>query len=281
MELGHPVVMLSSWGSTETAPACTDCHFQAVRSGVIGVPIPGTTLKLVPVADKLEVRVKGPNLFPGYWKQPELTAKAFDEEGYYMIGDAVSFVDPARPEQGLLFDGRVAEDFKLLSGTWVHVGSIRVAGISALSPIAQDIVRHRPRPRRHRLPDVSQHPECRRLAGLGDDVPSAQVVAHPAIKERVARRHGAPQAAGRRFIHLSGTRPADGRAALIRTWRTHRQGLHQPARGADPPRRPGRRRRRRTPTFPIPASFSSEGTGNDRQQLVKPTASTGWSTPSP
>ena len=185
MELGHPVVMLSSWGSTETAPACTDCHFQAVRSGVIGVPIPGTTLKLVPVADKLEVRVKGPNLFPGYWKQPELTAKAYDDEGFYMIGDAVSFVDPARPEQGLLFDGRVAEDFKLLSGTWVHVGSVRVAGISALSPIAQDIVLTG-----HDRDDIGflvfpNIGECRRLAGLGDDAPVATVLAHPTIKERV------------------------------------------------------------------------------------------------
>jgi feruloyl-CoA synthase len=185
MELGHPVVMLSSWGSTETAPACTDCHFQAVRSGVIGVPVPGTTLKLVPVADKLEVRVKGPNLFPGYWKQPELTAKAFDEEGFYMIGDAVSFVDPAKPEQGLLFDGRVAEDFKLLSGTWVHVGSIRVAGISALSPVAQDIVvtgHDRDEIGFLVFPNIG---ECRRLTGLGDDVPAGTVLGHPAIKERV------------------------------------------------------------------------------------------------
>jgi feruloyl-CoA synthase len=185
MELGHPVVMLSSWGSTETAPACTDCHFQAVRSGVIGVPIPGTTLKLVPVADKLEVRVKGPNLFPGYWKQPALTKAAFDDEGFYMIGDAVSFVDPARPEQGLLFDGRVAEDFKLLSGTWVHVGSIRVAGISALSPVAQDIV-----VTGHDRDDIGfmifpNIAECRRIAGLGDDVPVDAVVGHPGIKERL------------------------------------------------------------------------------------------------
>jgi feruloyl-CoA synthase len=185
MELGHPVVMLSSWGSTETAPACTDCHFQAVRSGVIGVPIPGTTLKLVPVADKLEVRVKGPNLFPGYWKQPELTAQAFDEEGFYMIGDAVSFVDPAKPEQGLLFDGRVAEDFKLLSGTWVHVGSLRVAGISALSPVAQDIV-----VTGHDRDDIGfmvfpNLAECRRIANLGDDAAVATVLGHPVIKERV------------------------------------------------------------------------------------------------
>lgn len=185
MELGHPVVMLSSWGSTETAPACTDCHFQAVRSGVIGVPIPGTTLKLVPVADKLEVRVKGPNLFPGYWKQPALTKAAFDDEGYYMIGDAVEFVDPARPEQGLLFDGRVAEDFKLLSGTWVHVGSLRVAGISALSPVAQDIV-----VTGHDKDDIGfmvfpNIAECRRIAGLGDDAAIDVVLGHPAIKERV------------------------------------------------------------------------------------------------
>jgi feruloyl-CoA synthase len=185
MELGHPVVMLSSWGSTETAPACTDCHFQAVRSGVIGVPIPGTTLKLVPVADKLEVRVKGPNLFPGYWKQPALTKAAFDEEGFYMIGDAVEFVDAARPELGLLFDGRVAEDFKLLSGTWVHVGSLRVAGISALSPVAQDIV-----VAGHDKDDIGflvfpNIAECRRIAGLGEDAPVDVVIGHPVIKERV------------------------------------------------------------------------------------------------
>ena len=185
MELGHPVVMLSSWGSTETAPACTDCHFQAVRSGVIGVPIPGTTLKLVPVADKLEVRVKGPNLFPGYWKQPALTKAAFDEEGFYMIGDAVEFVDAAKPELGLLFDGRVAEDFKLLSGTWVHVGSLRVAGISALSPVAQDIV-----VAGHDKDDIGfmvfpNIAECRRIAGLGEDAPVDAVIGHPVIKERV------------------------------------------------------------------------------------------------
>lgn len=185
MELGHPVTMLSSWGSTETAPACTDCHFQAVRSGVIGVPVPGTTLKLIPVADKLEVRVKGPNLFPGYWKQPDITAAAFDEEGYYIIGDAVEFVDPAHPEQGLLFDGRVAEDFKLLSGTWVHVGTVRVAGISALFPVAQDIVvtgHDRDEIGFLVFPNIA---ECRRLAHLGDEAPVDQVLGHPAIKERV------------------------------------------------------------------------------------------------
>ena len=111
--VGRALPMVSAWGSTETSPLATDCHFQARRSGNIGVPIPGTELKLVPSGNKLEVRVRGPNVTPGYWKAPELTAQAFDIEGFYLIGDAVTFADPARPELGLFFDGRVAEDFKL------------------------------------------------------------------------------------------------------------------------------------------------------------------------
>ncbi|MEH2473751.1 feruloyl-CoA synthase [Nitrobacteraceae bacterium AZCC 2161] len=138
--VGRAMPMVSAWGSTETSPLATDCHFQARRSGNIGVPTPGTELKLVPSGEKLEVRVRGPNVTPGYWKAPGLTAKAFDAEGFYLIGDAVAFADPECPEQGLFFDGRIAEDFKLTSGTWVNVGTLRVAGISALSPLVQDIV---------------------------------------------------------------------------------------------------------------------------------------------
>ncbi len=138
--IGHALPMVSAWGSTETAPLATDCHFQAQRSGNIGVPVPGVELKLTPSGDKLEVRVRGPNVTPGYWKSPEQTRAAFDEDGFYLIGDAVTFADPAHPEQGLFFDGRVAEDFKLTSGTWVSVGTLRVAGIAALAPLAQDIV---------------------------------------------------------------------------------------------------------------------------------------------
>jgi feruloyl-CoA synthase len=181
-------MLVSSWGSTETAPMATDCHFQAECSGVIGIPVPGTILKLVPNAGKLEVRVKGPNVFPGYWKNPEATAKAFDADGFYRIGDAMKFVDPSRPELGLLFDGRVSEDFKLLTGTWVHVGAIRVAGIDALKPVAQDIV-------------VTGHdrntvgflvfpnlPECRRLCSdLPADAAVEEVLAHPAVRTCVAQ----------------------------------------------------------------------------------------------
>ncbi|MFK4644252.1 feruloyl-CoA synthase [Bradyrhizobium ottawaense] len=125
--VGRALPMVSAWGSTETSPLATDCHFLAERSGNIGVPIPGTELKLVASGDKLEVRVRGPNVTPGYWKAPELTRQAFDEEGFYLIGDAVKLADHARPERGLFFDGRVAEDFKLNSGTWVSVGTLRVA----------------------------------------------------------------------------------------------------------------------------------------------------------
>ena len=183
---GKKVMIVSSWGSTETAPMATDCHFDAIGPGVIGVPVPGTSLKLVPSADKLEVRVKGPNVFPGYWKQPEITAKSFDEEGFYLIGDAVEFVDPQRPELGLRFDGRIGEDFKLLTGTWVHVGSLRVAGIDAMKPIAQDIV-----VTGHDRDEIGflifpNLPECRRLCpGLPPDAALVDVLLNPDIRSRI------------------------------------------------------------------------------------------------
>ena len=183
---GEKVLMVSSWGSTETAPMASDCHFRASRAGVIGVPVPGTALKLVPSADKMEVRVKGPNVFPGYWKQPEVTAKSFDEEGYYITGDAVEFVDPSRPTLGLMFDGRVGEDFKLLTGTWVHVGSLRVAAIDCMKPVAQDIVvtgHDRDEIGFLIFPNIA---ECRTLCpGLPPDAPVDQVLGNPSVVNQV------------------------------------------------------------------------------------------------
>jgi feruloyl-CoA synthase len=132
--------MLSAWGSTETSPLATSVHFPMKRAGVIGLPVAGCELKLVPAADKLEVRVRGANVTPGYYKRPDLTAAAFDEEGFYRIGDAVKFADPSDPAKGIVFDGRVAEDFKLSTGTWVHVGALRIQLIAAGDPFIQDAV---------------------------------------------------------------------------------------------------------------------------------------------
>ena len=137
---GLRVPMLSSWGSTETAPIATSGHRIIERAGIIGLPPPGVTLKLVPSGDKLEVRVRGPNVFPGYWDRPDLTREAFDEDRFYRIGDAVRLADPGDPSKGLVFDGRVAEDFKLSTGTWVHAGGLRVAALAAAAPALQDAV---------------------------------------------------------------------------------------------------------------------------------------------
>jgi feruloyl-CoA synthase len=139
-EKGGALSMTSSWGSTETAPSAAAVHYPIERAGVIGLPNPGSELKLVPAAGKLEVRVKGPHVTPGYFRRDDLTQAAFDAEGYYLIGDAMKFADPAAPEKGLVFDGRVAEDFKLTTGTWVHVGAVRVKLIAAGNPIIQDAV---------------------------------------------------------------------------------------------------------------------------------------------
>ncbi|MDX1374421.1 MAG: feruloyl-CoA synthase [Burkholderiales bacterium] len=139
-EKGGKLAMLSAWGSTETAPLATQVHFHIAAAGVIGLPVAGCTLKLVPSAGKLEVRVKGPNVTPGYFRREDLTRAAFDEEGFYRIGDAVKFADPAAPAKGIVFDGRVAEDFKLSSGTWVSVGGVRLRLIAACNPIVQDAV---------------------------------------------------------------------------------------------------------------------------------------------
>ena len=136
----RPLWFTSAWGSTETAPAATEVHWPIEQAGCIGLPLPGVEVKFVPNGDKLELRVRGPNVFPGYRNAPELTAAAFDEEGFYRIGDAGRLVDPDDPAQGMAFDGRVAEDFKLMSGTWVSVGTLRLKVVNALAPHAADVV---------------------------------------------------------------------------------------------------------------------------------------------
>lgn len=147
---GERVPMVSAWGATETSPMVTSVHFHIDRPGVIGLPAPGTEVLMVPVGGdgaegaahggKWEMRVRGPNVTPGYWDAPELTRAAFDEEGFYRIGDAGKLADPADPAKGLVFDGRIAEDFKLTSGTWVHAGALRQRLIAACAPAVEDVV---------------------------------------------------------------------------------------------------------------------------------------------
>lgn len=136
----RPVWFTSAWGATESSPALSSVYWPIERAGCIGGPLPGVEIKFVPNAGKLELRVRGPNVFPGYRNAPEISAKAFDDEGYYLIGDAGKLVDEAHPEKGIAFDGRVAEDFKLMSGTWVSVGTLRVRAVTALTPYATDVV---------------------------------------------------------------------------------------------------------------------------------------------
>ncbi len=139
-EHGSSMQMTTSWGLTETGPAATTTHFSVRRSDCIGVPLPGVELKLVPSGSKTEVRLRGPNVTPGYYQRDDLTAEAFDEEGYLRTGDAVELVDEADPAQGLVFRGRIAEDFKLSTGTFVSVGTLRPALLSAANGLLQDAV---------------------------------------------------------------------------------------------------------------------------------------------
>jgi feruloyl-CoA synthase len=182
---GQRVPLTSSWGATETAPAVTATYFPLDRAGVIGVPMPGPELKLVPTGDRWEVRVKGPNVTPGYWRSPDITKKAFDEDGFYRIGDAVRFADPNNPAAGLVYSGRLTEEFKLTTGTWVLVGALRVGLLSAMSPIVQDVVIAGEGCDHLRIMAWLNVAGCRQL--LGDDAPStaAEFARHPAIHDHI------------------------------------------------------------------------------------------------
>jgi feruloyl-CoA synthase len=182
---GERVPMTSSWGTTETSPLSTAAHFLIERAGSIGVPVPGTELKLVPAGDKLEVCVRGPHVTPGYWKRPDLTRAAFDDEGFYKPGDAVRFADPSDPGKGIVFDGRLAEDFKLTTGTWVAVGALRVGVLAAASPALQDaIIAGENRAAVGMLAWLNAV-GCRKLAGC--EAPLLELARHPRVREHVRR----------------------------------------------------------------------------------------------
>jgi feruloyl-CoA synthase len=185
-ERGKRTVMVSAWGATETAPLITTVHFEIDRAGVIGLPAPGTEVKLVPNENKLELRVRGANVTPGYWKRPDLTQAAFDEEGFYRIGDAGRFADPNDPVKGIEFDGRIAEDFKLMSGVWVHVGALRIKALAALAPLAQDIVVAGHDREEAGFLVFANPPGCRGLCpDLPADAPLEQVLADARVTGRL------------------------------------------------------------------------------------------------
>jgi feruloyl-CoA synthase len=138
--IGEKIPIITGLGCTESGPSAMFANWGGSFSGLLGVPVAGMEVKLVPDGDKLEARYKAPNVTPGYWRNEIDTAKAFDEEGFYKTGDAVKFLDENNPDKGLVFDGRIAEDFKLSSGTWVNVGVLKAKVLSACSPIVQDVV---------------------------------------------------------------------------------------------------------------------------------------------
>jgi len=184
---GEKVVMTSAWGSTETAPLAAGVHFPINRAGVLGTPVPGTELKLVPNAGKQEIRVRGPNVTPGYFRQPAVTADAFDEDGFYKIGDAATLADVDDPAQGVVFDGRIAEDFKLMSGTWVRVGMLRTEIVAATAPIVLDAVIAGHDRDEIGLLLIINPPAAAKAAGLPADTPVEHLAANATIRDTVRR----------------------------------------------------------------------------------------------
>ena len=184
---GEEIMMLTGLGATESSPYALSTGSDGALSGRIGLPVPGVEVKLSPVGSKLEARLRGPNITPGFFRQPELTAASFDEEGFYKLGDAVRWVDESDPSLGLVFDGRINEDFKLSTGTWVSVGPLRVKFLQHFGGLAQDVV--------IAAPDRAGitalvFPAFDACAALAPDLPAGatpdQVASHPAVRARMA-----------------------------------------------------------------------------------------------
>jgi feruloyl-CoA synthase len=205
---GERIVITSGLGCTESSPSALFAHWEDTWSGLLGVPVPGLELKLARVGQKLEARYRGPNVTPGYFRAPDATRAAFDEEGFYRTGDAIRFFDEENPNRGMLFDGRIAEDFKLSTGTWVSFGTLRAAILDACAPLVADAV----------LTGLDRDfvgailfpslPACAKLAGLAEAAPAAEIVAHPAVRERLR------QALSVRFGHARGSAGRVARATL-------------------------------------------------------------------
>jgi feruloyl-CoA synthase len=182
---GETIQVMTGLGSTETAPFALCCTREDSFSGAVGLPAPGVELKLTPVGDKTEARVRGPNITPGYWREPDKTAEAFDDEGYYRFGDALKPIDPDNLHRGYLFDGRIAEDFKLSSGTWVSVGPLRAGFITECAPYVTDVVIAGENQNFVGVLVFPAMDACRALdPDLGADAGPADVVASPAVRAK-------------------------------------------------------------------------------------------------
>jgi feruloyl-CoA synthase len=182
---GERVLLATGLGATETAPFSLMCMSEQELAGNCGIPARGVELKLVPFEGRLEARLRGPNITPGYWKNPDLTAKAFDEEGFYRLGDALRFADPADAAKGFYFDGRLAENFKLTTGTWVNVGPLRAKFIDHFGAIVQDVVvagLDRPYIAALVIPDLQN---CRAICPQIDPArPASTILRHAQVQER-------------------------------------------------------------------------------------------------
>jgi feruloyl-CoA synthase len=181
-EVGERIRMITGLGMTETSPFAICANAHRVMSGHIGLPAPGVEMKLVPVDGKMEVRYRGPNVTPGYWRAEEQTAEAFDDEGYFRSGDAAKPMDAANPRHGFAFDGRIAEDFKLSTGTFVSVGPLRARVIAAGDPVVQDVVIAGMNRGEIGLLILPRLDACRALAGLPATASAEQTVSHPAVR---------------------------------------------------------------------------------------------------
>jgi feruloyl-CoA synthase len=205
--IGEIIPMVTSFGSTETGPSAISVTERAREPGVLGVPNPGVEVKLVPNAGKLEARIKSPSVTPGYWREPKLTEAAFDDEGFYRIGDALRFADEDDPERGFVFDGRVAEDFKLATGTWVSVGPLRARFVAHCAPYVTDVVvagQDRDDAAALVIPNLAA---CRELADspAGEATP-AEILGCDRVRETFARLlksfNAAAGGSSRRFARL-------------------------------------------------------------------------------
>ncbi|MDE1172505.1 MAG: AMP-binding protein [Parvibaculaceae bacterium] len=212
-ETGTRIPFITMYGATETQ-GITVVHWLTERVGLIGLPLPGITLKLVPNGTKLEVRVKGPTVTPGYLNDPKKTKEVFDEEGFYSLGDAARFLDPDHPEEGIVFDGRVTEDFKLSSGTWVSTGTLRADVVAACSPLLQDAViagLDKPYIALLAWPNAAA---AKAIAGLPDTASTEEAIRHPAVvallKEKLAEhnKNGGGSSTRITRIHLMSEPPS-------------------------------------------------------------------------